>query len=123
MKDEIIDKMFNKNELRRLEKAAREKNKTKLMEWAVDFETRLSENYNKLYKEKYLNELKEKLIDLDIAVMYALHFNENTRFGNKRLKDFMDDLAATLRGFYKDDFDREMYKKMLEDDGIKLAKD
>jgi len=84
---------------------------------------RLNENFNKIYREKYLNELKEKLIDLDVAVMYALHFNENTKFGNKRLKDFMDDLAATMRGFYKDDFDRAEYKKMLEDDGIKLAKE
>ena len=123
MKDEIIDKMFNKNELRRLEKAAREKNKAKLMEWAVDFETRLSENYNKLYLQKYANELAERLKDLDIAVIYTLHFSENTRFGNKRLKSFMEDLSATMRGFYKDKYSREEYQKMLEDDGIRIAKE
>lgn len=123
MKDEIIDKMFNRNELRRLEKAAREKNKTKLMEWAVDFETRLSENYNKLYLQKYASELSERLKDLDIAVIYALHFSENTRFGNKRLKSFMEDLSATMKGFYKDKYSREEYRKMLEDDGIKIEKD
>jgi len=117
--DEVI-KLFDKNELRRLEKAAKDKNKTKVAEWGKDFERRLSTEFNKKYRDKYINELKERLKDLDVAVMFALHFNENTKFGNKRLKDFMDDLAATMRGFYKDDFDRAEYKKMLEDDGINL---
>lgn len=123
MKDEIIESMFNGAELRRLEKCAREKDKTALSEWAKDFEHRLSQKYNKIYLDRYAEELKERLKDLDIAVIYALHFNENTKFGNKRLKDFMDDLAATMRGFYKDNFNREEYEKMLKDDGINLAKD
>ena len=120
--DEVL-KMFDKNELRRLEKCIKDKNKKKVFEWGQEFERRLNEEFNKRYKEKYMNIFKETLKDLDIAVIYALHFNENTKFGNKRLKDFMDDLAATMRGFYKDNFTREEYRKMLEDDGIKLAKD
>lgn len=119
-KDDEIVKLFDKNELRRLEKSARDKNKEKVKEWGQDFERRLSIEFNKKYKEKYIKELKERLKDLDVAVMYALHFNENTKFGNKRLKDFMDDLAATMRGFYKDDFDRAEYRRMLFEDGIKI---
>ena len=122
MKDDELIKMFDMNELRRIERCVKTKNKEAIIEWAQNFEARLSQNYDKLYKEKYIRKFKEHLKDLDIAVIYALHFNENTRFGNKRLKDFMEDLAATMRGFYNDEFSREEYRKMLEDDGIKLAR-
>lgn len=122
-KEDAILKMFDKNELRRLERCIKDKNKNKVFEWGQEFERRLNEEFNKQYKERYINVFRERLKDLDIAVIYALHFNENTKFGNKRLKDFMDDLAATMRGFYQNEFSRDEYEKMLEDDGIKLAKD
>ena len=122
-KEDAILKMFDKNELRRLERCIKDKNKNKVFEWGQEFERRLNEEFNKQYKERYINVLRERLKDLDIAVIYALHFNEQTKFGNKRLKDFMDDLAATMRGFYQNEFSRNEYEKMLEDDGIKLAKD
>ena len=53
-------------------------------------------------------------------MLYTLHFNEYTKFGNKRLKSVMDDLGVTLKGFYKGEFKREDYIKMLKDDGIKM---
>ena len=65
--------------------------------------------------------LEETFKDLDIAMMYTLHFNEKTRFGNRRLKSVMDDLGETMKGFYKGEFKREDYKKMLKDDRIKMV--
>lgn len=54
---------------------------------------------------------------------YVLHFNEHTRFGNKRLESYLNDMAETIRGFYRKDFSREEYKKQLEEDGIKFTPD
>lgn len=120
--DDII-KMFDTNELNRLQRCAKNKDKNEIRKWGQDFEHRINEKYYELYKKQYIIWLEETFKDLDIALMYTLHFNEYTKFGNKRLKSVMDDIAESLRGFYKKEFNREEYKKMLEDDGIKLMEE
>lgn len=120
--DDII-KMFDTNELNRLQRCAKNKDKNEIRKWGQDFEHRINEKYYELYKKQYVIWLEETFKDLDIALMYTLHFNEYTKFGNKRLKSVMDDIAESLRGFYKKEFNREEYKKMLEDDGIKLMEE
>lgn len=120
--DDIV-KMFDTNELNRLQRCAKNKDKNEIRKWGQDFEHRVNEKYYELYKKQYVIWLEETFKDLDIALMYTLHFNEYTKFGNKRLKSVMDDIAEALRGFYKGEFKREEYKKMLADDGIKLMED
>ena len=122
MNDDIV-KMFDTNELNRLQRCAKNKDKNELKKWGQDFEHRVNEKYYELYKKQYIIWLEETFKDLDIALMYTLHFNEYTKFGNKRLKSVMDDIAEALRGFYKKEFNREEYKKMLKEDGIKLMEE
>ena len=122
MNDDIV-KMFDTNELNRLQRCAKNKDKNEIRKWGLDFEHRVNEKYYELYKKQYIIWLEETFKDLDIALMYTLHFNEQTNFGNKRLKSVMDDIAEALRGFYKKEFNREEYKKMLEEDGIKLMEE
>lgn len=122
MNDDIV-KMFDTNELNRLQRCAKNKDKNEIRKWGQDFEHRVNEKYYELYKKQYVIWLEETFKDLDIALMYTLHFNEYTKFGNKRLKSVMDDIGEALRGFYKKEFNREEYKKMLEDDGIKLMEE
>jgi hypothetical protein len=122
MNDDIV-KMFDTNELNRLQRCAKNKDKNEIRKWGQDFEHRINEKYYELYKKQYIIWLEETFKDLDTAMMYTLHFNEYTKFGNKRLKSVMDDLGESLRGFYKGEFKREEYKKMLEDDGIKLMEE
>lgn len=123
MMDQKINEMFDTNELNRLQRCAKNKDKKEILKWGQDFERRLSELYHKRYKDYYLKEYAERLKDVDTALMFALHFGESTKFGNKRLKETMEDLAATIKGFYDGKFSREEYRKMLIDDGIKLEKD
>ena len=123
MQENDIVKMFDTNELNRLQRCAKNKDKNEIRKWGQDFEHRVNEKYYELYKKQYVIWLEETFKDLDIALMYTLHFNEYTKFGNKRLKSVMDDIAETLRGFYKGEFKREEYKKMLKDDGIKLMEE
>jgi len=123
MNDVVINKMFDTSELNRLQRCAKNKDKKEIIKWGQDFEHRLAELYHKRYKDYYLNEYKERLKDLDVAMIYALHFNEETHFENDKLTDFMNDLSATMRGFYKDNFTREDYVKMLKDDGVKIEGD
>ena len=122
MNDDIVKK-FDTNELNRLQRCAKNKDKNEIKKWGQDFEHRVNEKYYELYKKQYMIWLEETFKDLDIALMYTLHFNEYTKFGNKRLKSVMDDIGEALRGFYKGEFKREEYKKMLKDDGIKLMEE
>lgn len=112
--------MFDTNELNRLQRAAKNKDKDAVRKWGEDFEKRLNKKYYEMYRSLYLKWIDETFKDLEIATMYSLHFNEATKFGTKRLKSFMDDLAMTIKGFYKKEFNREEYKKMLIEDGVHL---
>ena len=121
MNDLMINKMFDTNELNRLQRCAKNKDKKEIIKWAQDFEARLSELYHKRYKEYYLEEYKERLKNIDTALLYALHFGEATKFDDEKLKSTMDDLAATIRSFYSGEFSREEYRQMLKDDGINIS--
>lgn len=113
-------KMFDTNELNRLQRCAKNKDKKEIIKWGQQFEAMLNKKFYDIYKKQYMIWLEETFKDLDTALMYTLHFNEQTRFGNKRLKSVMDDLGMTMRGFYKKEFNREEYNQMLKDDGIKI---
>lgn len=123
MEEEDYIRMFNTNELNRLHRCAKNKDKKEIIKWGQEFEDRLNKKYYEIYKKQYMIWLEETFKDLDVALMYTLHFNESTKFGNKRLKSVMDDLAVTMRGFYRKEFNRKEYNKMLKDDGINVLED
>lgn len=123
MKDQIISNLFDTNELNRLQRCAKNKDKKEIIKWGQDFERRLSELYHKRYKEYYIKEYEERLKDVDTALLYLLHFGEATKFGNKRLKETMNDLAITLKDLHNGQFNRNDYREMLIKDGIKIEKD
>lgn len=121
MEENEYIKFFNTNELNRLQRCAKNKDKKEIIKWGQEFEAMLNKKFYDIYKKQYLIWLEETFKDLDTAMMYTLHFNEYTKFGNKRLKSVMDDLAVTMRGFYKGEFERKDYNKMLLDDGINIV--
>lgn len=123
MEEEDYIRMFNTNELNRLHRCAKNKDKKEIIKWGQEFEDRLNKKYYEIYKKQYMIWLEETFKDLDVALMYTLHFNESTKFGNKRLKSVMDDLAVTMQGYYRKEFSRKEYNKMLENDGIKILED
>lgn len=120
LKDKIKE-LFDKNELRRLEKALKDKNKMKVADWAKQFEGQIKQEYEKAFEEKFKNDLDASIEIFMIAIAYALHFNEKTKFGARRLKDFMSDLATTVDMFKTGEFNVEDYIKALEEDGIKFG--
>ena len=113
-----IESLFNRSELRRLEKAAREKDKMKLAEWAAQFEEQMRQEYEKKYQE----EMGETIDNFILTIIYVLHYNESTRFGRKRLDSFMSDLLATVDNFNNKTYNPEDYRKELAEDGIIVVK-
>lgn len=109
---------MDRNELRRLEKATRDKNKQKLFEWANQFETQLRNALDKEYEERYKKDLQNAIDIFSIAIAYTLHFSESIRLGAKRLPEFMEDLYVTVDMFRTGEYKPEDYKEELESCGI-----
>lgn len=53
-------------------------------------------------------------------VAYSLHFGEETKFGFKRVRRFMDNLRELVRGINKGEFTREEYIEQLKEAGIEF---
>ena len=109
-----LDSIINRSELKRLEKAAKDKNKDKLMEWAVQFE----EQIMKYYEDYFKKELGNSIDNFILTIVYTLHFNESTNFGPKRIDGFMKDLLETIDMFRRGEAVPDDYRKQLEKDRI-----
>ena len=118
VKDMEIAKLFDRNELRRLEKAAREKDRTKLIEWGKAFEQRIID----LYEKEYIDILQNSINTYMLVMIFSLHFNEKTKFGKKRIDDFMEDFMEVVNGFTRGEFNPQEYEEMLNKDKIYLKK-
>ena len=103
-----------RDEIRRLEKAARNKDKRKLWEWAIQFENQIKQEYEKNYEE----DLGNSIDIMCLALAYTLSFNEKTKFGVDRLTDFLDDFFVTVDMFSSGEYSPEDYAKQLEKKGI-----
>lgn len=109
-----IESLLNKNEFRRLQKAALDKNMNKIYDWAVQLELQIDQEYDKELER----ELAESIDNFIITIVYTLHFHDSTRFGNKRIKEFMRDLFETIDMFKRGEAKPEDYQKALAEDGI-----
>ena len=103
-----------RDEIRRLEKAARDKDKRKLWEWAIQFENQIKQEYEKNYEQ----DLGDSIDIMCLALSYTLSYNEKTKFGADRLTDFLDDFFVTVDMFSTGEYSPEDYAKQLETKGI-----
>ena len=123
------------NEIRRLQKAAREGDKQHLADWFNQFDAQvrseyqrdmekqiqeLSEKLEKRYEDTFQQELSEAIENYLVAIVYALKFSELTKFGSKRIKEFMSDVSATVDMFTRKEYTPEEYKEILAKNGIDL---
>lgn len=109
---------MNRNELRRLEKAARDKNKRKLDEWATQFENQISSELMKKYESSYSQQIQYIFDTILIANWYTLHFSEETNLQKADIPSFIEDLLVTVDMFRTGEYTPEDYRQLLEADGI-----
>lgn len=114
----VAEKLFNRDELRRLEKAAKEKDKRKLLEWAEQFQAQLMQDLEKQYNKMYSKDIGDGIDNFIVAIAYTLHFSEETKFGKKRLNRFMQDIYATVDLFKTKEENPISYMEQLKEDGI-----
>jgi len=118
--EENIKRLLDRNEIRRLQKSARDKDIRKLAEWGYQFEDTIRQEYEKNFEETVQKELLQSIDNFIIAIIYTLHFNEKCKFGGKRIDDFMEDLLATVDNFNDGSYSPETYKEILKKEGIEI---
>lgn len=109
---------MNRYDLRRLEKAAREKDKKHLQEWAEQFEQQVSLYYTTKCENIYEEQRKVDIDTMFTTLMYVFHFSEEVNIDNDKINAFMDDLMATFHCFSTGEYNPEDFKKQLEEDGL-----
>lgn len=113
-----MESLLDKNELRRLQKAAKDKNIEKIHDWAMQLEMQLCQQYERVFQD----ELAESLDNFILTIVYTLHFHESTKFGKKRIGEFMEDLLETVDMFKRGEAVPEDYQKALKEEGIIVKK-
>lgn len=110
--------IVDRNEVRRLQKAAKDSNKLALGEWARQFEAQVRQELEKQYEEFYKQQLAESIDTFCIAIAYTAHFSEAFKLGKKRLPEFMEDLFVTVDMFSRGEYNPDDYREELEKCGI-----
>lgn len=115
---------MDKNEFKRLEraeeKAYKKRSKQALYDWGIQFENQIIEATEKRYEEKFKQDLKASVDAFIIALMYTLHFSEETQYNAEKCSEVMKDVVATVNMFYEGEYSPEEYKKELAKDEIYL---
>lgn len=106
--------LITKDELKRLKKALKDKNETKILDWAREFECQVEQKYQRIYKE----ELDLAVDNFILTIVYTLRYNECTQFGGKRIDSFMKDLLETIDMFRRGEAVPNDYREQLKKDKI-----
>lgn len=106
--------LIDKNEIHRLKKALKDKNYKKLEDWAYGIQLQIEDELNKQYRKK----LEERIEIYTLVLTYILHFNEGTKFGQKRLTSFINDLHETVYMIYRKELNFMDLIKQLKQDNI-----
>lgn len=113
-----LEKLINRDEIRRLEKAAREKDKKHLVEWAKKYEQQIEFIMRQFYEKMYQEEINDSINNFIFAVAYTAFFSEETNLNNETLPEFMSDLFATIDMYRTGEFTPQEYVKELSDNGF-----
>jgi len=113
---------LSREEIRRLQKAARDKNIIKLAEWGDQFEQSISTLLKIHYDKTYNRYLDDSFQNLLIALLYSLYYSEETVCTKENINDFMADFLSTIECFRTGEYKPDDFVKQLEADGITVDK-
>ena len=83
-KNNKMESLLDRNEIRRLQKAARDKDIRKLAEWGSQFEDTIRQEYEKMFEDRVQEDLLSSIDHFIVAIIYTLHFNEKCKFRRQK---------------------------------------
>lgn len=113
--------LVSRDELRRLEKAAREKDKAKLRDWAIQYEKSISSYIQDGYEKIYQRELANGFDILMLAVIYTLFNDDYIKIDADKIELFLDNFYKTIDGYRSGEYKPSDYLDKLEKAGIVLS--
>lgn len=112
--------LVSRDELRRLEKAARDKDKRKLYTWLQQYSHYLEDLLRKEYNTAYQDEVASSVQNAIIAIAYTAYFSEENYVNKENIADYMADLFTTIDMFRTGEYKPEDYSKALKDVGVTI---
>lgn len=116
-----MESIVSRDEIRRLEKAAREKDKKKLAEWLKSFEAQIDTILRRNYEKAYQEEVLESIENMMTAVVYTSLFSEENYINKENIGDFMSDLYSTLDLYRTGEYTPKEYKEILKNYGVTVS--
>lgn len=111
---------MDRNEVRRLQKAARDNNKLALGEWATKFENGIRREFEREYEKAFQAELAASIDNFLTATAYTALFSEETHLDKDTLPSFMEDLFVTIDMFRTGEYSPEEYRNALKENGVEV---
>ena len=110
--------LLNRSEVRRLEKAAREKDRKHLIEWAESYENQILDILRLNYEKAYEEEMQLSISNFITALAYTLIYTEEWQFKKENLSGFLQDLFATVDMFRTGEYKPQDYADNLKQYGF-----
>lgn len=110
--------LLGREEIRRLQKAARDGNKQKLTDWVFQFEGQMDTLIRKEYEQHYDDEINNSVSNFLIAIAYTAYFSEESKVDKDNIAEYMADLFATIDMFRTGEYTPQEYKDELEKCGV-----
>lgn len=111
-------RLLGKEEVRRLQKAARDGNKNKLAEWIEQTENYLCEEYRKEYEKLVQEETQQTINNFLAALVYTLAFTEELEITFDQVKGVLDDLYSTVDMYKRGEYKPQEYLDKLKEAGL-----
>lgn len=112
--------LLGREEIRRLQKAARDNNKQKLTDWVYQFEGQIDTLIRKSYEQHYEDEIANSVSNFLTAVAYTAYFSEENYVDKNNIADYMADLFVTVDMFRTGEYTPQEYREELAKCGITI---
>lgn len=112
--------LLSREEIRRLQKAARDNNKQKLTDWVYQFEGQIDTLIRKSYEQHYEDEIANSVSNFLTAVAYTAYFSEENYVDKNNIADYMADLFVTVDMFRTGEYTPQEYREELEKCGVTI---
>ena len=110
----------NRDDIRRLEKAAKDKDKRKLMDWASAFEFAISSEIYREYDKAFRDQLANSLDLFILTFMYTLATDGNVTIKKNKAEYLLDTLMKNFDKFRTEEYKPEDYLGRLKSLGVNL---
>lgn len=108
---------MNREELRRLQKAARDNNKNKLNEWASLLQEQIRVDVCKFYEEEYEKVVQTTVDNMLTAMVYTIIYSEELNLKETDIPEFIKDLQSSIDQFRTGVYTPDEYKDIMIENG------